>query len=241
MLSLMRTERSRLHAREPLRGPDRACFARAVRLEVLIAVLQRHLSRRGTQSTDAQQVVSRGGQAHQLGVARDALQPRLARAAAGLAPAEELLDALAHDLTGAISARPEHAAAQANVASLNVSDVWGRALLQQSGYEPPRVVALVGADTLEAQALAPLPGNQCERSVGLGDTDRGSDSDIGHQAVAVVHQRVTGKAQLRLFARTLAFELGLRIGSALVRIVAPSFALEVAVPAAIGSRTATIL
>lgn len=47
------------------------------------------------------------------------------------------------------------------------------------------------------------------------------------QAVPVLHGGVAGEAQLRLLARALADQFGLRVGGGLVRVVAPLLTLEV--------------
>ena len=63
----------------------------------------RHLSCSRTHSTDAHKVVDQAGQTHEVSVASDASQLRLTQAAHCLAPAKELLDTFAHDLTGPVS------------------------------------------------------------------------------------------------------------------------------------------
>ena len=60
------------------------------------------LLRRRAQAADAQELVGRAGQPHQQRVAFDAVQAGLSKAANAVAPADELLDAFAHNLAGAM-------------------------------------------------------------------------------------------------------------------------------------------
>src|SRR5665213_3031953 len=137
------------------------------------SVFRRHLSCGRTHSTDAHQVVGQTGQAHELFVAPYASQPRLAQAAHRLAPAKELLDAFAHNLTGPVAGRLERAFAQASREVTGIdSHMRGDALGQQRIDEAARVIALVAADTFGSQSLAPLSCYERQRRLGLRHADR---------------------------------------------------------------------
>ena len=109
-------------------------------------IFRRHLSRGGTQSTDAHEVIGHAGQAHQLHLAPDAPQARLAQAADSLAPTKELLDAFAHDLTGSIAGRVQSASIRAGrIVSRIDGDVRSNALCEQAIDKSTGVITVVAA------------------------------------------------------------------------------------------------
>src|SRR5690349_4422683 len=111
---------------------------------MVIGTLQRQLSCRRTQPTDAQQVVRGGGQVKKIGIAAHAAQARLAKPADGFSPAEELLDALAHDLARSVGLGVESATVETlRVAPLDAGDVRADAPRAQLIDEPLTVVALI--------------------------------------------------------------------------------------------------
>src|SRR5665213_1822916 len=204
--------------------------------------LPRHLSCSRTHSTDAHKVVGQAGQAHEVFVAPGASQLRLAQAAYRLAPAKELFDAFAHDLTGPVSGGLQGAFAQPRGEVRGIEgDVRGDALREQAFDEPARVIALVAADTFGSQFLAPLAGHERQCRFGLRHADRLREAHVSDQAVPIVHQRMSGKTQLGFFAQRLAQQLRLRVRGTRVRVVATPLALEVPVSTSVGSRATAIL
>jgi hypothetical protein len=164
-----------------------------------------------------------------------------AQAADCLAPAEELLDALAHNLARPIGARLEHTAAQSDGVSSIAGHMSRGALLDQCHDEAMSVITLVGADALGSKMLAPLAPEHGKHRLRFGDTHRGGQHHIGHQSMAVIHQGVTGEAQLRLFAQAFAQQLRFRACGARMGIVRASLAFEIPIPTGIRARSATIL
>src|SRR5665213_3071562 len=203
---------------------------------------RRHLSCGRAHSTDAYQVVGQASQAHQLLVALDTAQPRLAQTAYGFAPTEELLDSFAHDLTCSISGRFERAFANASGVVTRVEgDMRSDALREQGIDKPACVIALVATDTLWSKPLAPLPGHQRQGRFGLRHAHRRGETHVADQTVTIIHQGVSGKAQPGFLAQRFAQELGLRLRGARVCVITPLLALEVPIPAGIGPRATAVL
>ena len=73
---------------------------------LLVAVRRTDSSRRGTQTTDAQQVIGGAGEVGQLLGTCDALDAGLAQTVHGLHPAEDFLDPFAFALTHPVAVVP---------------------------------------------------------------------------------------------------------------------------------------
>src|SRR6185437_8620068 len=210
--------------------------------EMLIVSLQRHLYCGRAQPTDAQQVVRGGSQVQKIGVAAHSAQAGLAKAADSLSPAEELLDALAHDLARPVGLGVERAAIEPfGFAPLDAGDVRTDAPRAQLMDEALSVIALVGSDALRLHVLATLAHQHLEGFLRLVCADRLRGSHIGDEPVPVIHQGVPGKAQLRFLAFRFAKELRFWVRRARVRLVLAPLAVEVSIPTGTGGRTSTIL
>src|SRR5450759_4141286 len=230
-----------LHEPSPFRRSNRGDLAPTFDSTLIMAVLRRHLSRGWTQSTDAQQVVGGAREIQQLGVASYAAQPRLAQPADGLTPAEELLDTLAHDLARPVGGRFEHTASQADRVIGIAGHVSGGTLLDQRRDEPLGVITLICTHTLGSNMLAPLAREHGKRRLRLGDAHRSGKRHIAHEAMAVIYQRVSGKAELGFLAQTFAQELRLRVRGARMGGVRAPLTLEVPIASGIRARSAAVL
>src|SRR5882757_920175 len=201
-----------------------------------------HLSCSWTHSTDAHQVVGQTGQAHQLVVTSNTPQSGLAQAPDCLAPTKELLDSFAHDLTCPIAGRFKRAFTEAGrVVTCIDGDMRSDTLCEQRFDKASRVITLIATNTLRAKTLAPLPGHQRQGRLRLSHTDRRSETHIADQAMAVIHQSVSGKAQLGLLTQRLAQQLRFRVRGAHMCVIAAPLALKIPIPTGVRSRTSAIL
>lgn len=148
----------------------------------------------------------------------------LAEASGGPGPAENLLDALADLLTGGVGEREQD---MQRLLPVLTRGMWHHALFAQAADELLRVVSLVASDRPQSKAPIVQFGHLVDRDRGLGRAHRGGDIEQDAKTVAVLHGGVSGEAQARLLARTLAHELRLPVGGRLVRLVAALLSLEV--------------
>lgn len=115
-----------------------------------------------------------------------------------------------------------------------------KVFLAKSALELLRVKTHVRPDTSGSQVLATLLPHQRQCGLGFSDTDRGRERHSGDQAMTVVHQRMARKAQLCFPARDFATQFSFWTRGPGARVVAVLLAFEVATPARIGRRAATI-
>src|SRR5579863_8496490 len=203
--------------------------------------LQRHLSWERSQSAEPQQVV---GSADKMGMqlhSSDAAKARATQPAPALHPAEDLLDPLALSLADRVTGVASGARIQPRgVAALNLRDVRADAAAAQPHHEGLVVIALVRAQTDWLQTLAPLALEQLGGRGAFGLQCR-AHADIHAQSVAVLHQGMSAKAQLRFLAGPLARGLGLRIGIGGMGVVAARAAAKVHPTPTVRGRRWTVL
>src|SRR6516164_8020344 len=190
-----------------------------VRFSMLMAVLRRHLHWKQSQTTQPQQIVGGtdevGMQLHS-GNAAKACAPQ---ATPALHPAEDLLDPLALSLTDPVALMSRGASIQPrSVTSLDLRYVRTDATAAQKLHEGLAVIALVRTQTGGLEALASLTLEQLCRGGRLAFQGR-AHADVHAQSVAVLHERVSAKAQLGFFALTFARRLSLRITRRGMRVV----------------------
>src|SRR3974377_1637224 len=186
---------------------------------MLLAVLQRHLRWERSQTTEAQQVV---GRAYEVGMqlhSGNAAKARAAQATPALHPAEDLLDPLALSLAHPVAVMTRCASVQpGGVAALDLCDVWANATPAKKTHKRLAVITLVGTEAGRLQALFGLALEQLCRRGRLG-LQRRAHANVYAQPVAVLHERMSAKAQLRLFPLALARGLRFRITGGAMRIV----------------------
>src|SRR6202034_3530010 len=203
---------------------------------VLIAILQRHLPWERSQSTQPQQVVGGADEVRVQLHSGDAAEARAAQATPALHPAENLFDPLALSLADPVARMPSRASIQPRgVAPLDLGDVRANAAAAQKLHKRLAVIALVGTETLRLLVLAALALEQLGRRSGLA-RERRAHADVHAQPVAVLHERMSAKAELRFFALALARRLRLRITGGRIRVVRALGAAEIHSAPAIGQR-----
>ncbi len=179
-------------------------------------------------SSKSHQVARGQGQLELLVDAPQAAKHGLPYPADRLAPAEVLLDPLAHDLAQAITRMPCGTAIDgaATVPRVVAGDVGRDIPLATGCYEVDCVVGFVGANAAPTRR-----GRHClehrHRGAALAESVRMGDHGADHQAIAVLHQRMALVAQRCRRIVALAEETGVRIGGARVGVVAAWPALPV--------------
>src|SRR6516225_11938870 len=174
----------------------------------------------GQQLRDPQQAVAAEGEGRKN---RDARQPAytlLAQCPAVLAPAEDLLDALAQALAGQMPAMAARACIdRAAARMLQVLRHVGRyAELSAGGNEATGVIPLICSHRSPA-ASCPLALEQPECRLAFGKAARLSDLHVHSQPLAVLHQHVPHVAELRGLTVALLEELRLRFVRGQVRLI----------------------
>src|SRR5580704_532605 len=198
------------------------------------------------QVADADQVVSRAGEEEPASVSLPTLEAQLAATSDGLGPAEALLDPLADALTDRVAGVPCGSAVDRSAAIGGVlGDVWSDLPLAASLAEVAVVVGLVRAHrSTTSGAATALPAEHEQGSLGLGVAGRLGELEVDEQAVAVLHQRVAGIAELGLLAAAFAGQPSLGIGGRAVGEIAPLLPMEVdlgiAVAASVPASTVAI-
>src|SRR5882762_4141134 len=198
-----------------------------------MAILNRHLSWDWSQSTEAQQVVGRSDQVRVQLHAGEAAEACAAQAPVRLHPTEDLLDPLALLLADPVARMARGANVEpCSAASVNLRDVWPDGLVAQEIDERRAVVTLISPQAAGLQALAQLALHKRDRCGRLG-LERRTHPDIEAQSVAVLHEGVTTKAQLRFLAFASAGGRGLRISRGGMRVVRARRAAKIHSPSAI--------
>src|SRR5208282_1687743 len=194
---------------EPLRG--------------IVGISAADLGRRGQQVAHSDQVVGRQCEGEHPTDAVDAAMASLAQAPDGLEPAEDFFHPFAFLLTNRV-ARMTSGALVDNTALL-ARKMRSYLMLAQGLNQLLAVVALVGAQGY------PMPARelfqQRQRSLRFSAAGGLSYPAVDRQPVAILHQHVTGVAELGLLARALAGQARLGIGSRLVGVIGARFAVKV--------------
>src|SRR5437588_12247706 len=192
-----------------------------------MVILNRHLSRDRSQSTDAQQVVGGSDQVRVQLHTGEAAEAGAAQAAVRLHPTEDLFDALALLLADPVARVPRGPSVKTgSVPSIDLREVRTDGLAAQKVDERRAVVTLISPQAAGLEALAQLALHERDRRGRLG-LERRTDSTVHAQPIAVLHERMAAEAQLRLFPFTLAGRLGLRIRRRAVRVVGARAATKV--------------
>src|SRR5579859_2981098 len=153
-----------------------------------------------TEANDAEQIVGGQCEVRPALVPGDASIAQFPSTADRLGPAKDLFDPLANALTDAVAHVPNRPAVDGAPSAAGVLGDMGRhSSLFASGDELPRVVALVRAQSHPMARCRPAVQHR-QRCIALGRPARLGQQDIEHQPVPVLHQHVTGEAELRLLA-----------------------------------------
>src|SRR3954463_12689954 len=156
----------------------------------------------------------------------EAAMPGLAQPGGGLCPAEGLLDALSDDLADLVAGMAGRASVDGGALDLS-RDVRGDVEGAKLSDEVLGVVALVGPQRDAARSIG-AGFDHVEGRDALGVAVRHGQAGVDHQPVAVLHQGMADEAELRLTARALAVEPGIRVGGALMSVVGAALAVEIA-------------
>src|SRR5207247_6122453 len=181
----------------------------------------------GREGSNPDQVVRGEGKCKHPVHAAGAPVPRLAHQPDGFEPAEDLLHSLAPLLADRVARMPSGsivnraAAAMAGV----LGDMWGHSEQAHRRDEIARVIALVGPEG-EAPVAIQRP-EQFERGGPLSVSAGRDHTATDGEAVAVLHQHVTGVEQPGFLAGTFACEPGLGVRRRGVGCVAAALAVEI--------------
>src|SRR6516165_1894519 len=194
---------------------------------MLITELQRHLPWERSQTTQPQQVI---GRTHKVGVqlhAGNATKARATQSAPALHPAEDFLDPLALSLADPVALMPSRTGIEPwGIAALDLRNVRADAPAAKEVHKRLAVIAPAATETRRLQTLAGLALEQLCRRSRLALEHR-AHADVHAQPVAVLHERVSAKAQLGFLAGALAGRECLRITGRSMRIVGALRAAEI--------------
>src|ERR1043166_2871528 len=234
---------SQIKFSEAVASPAQLAFALSSAFSTLVS------SSSATFSTSADTSPSRGSttgcrqlqfrQSQQIVGARHKVAPSLrtflsavptpTQSAHRLHPANDFFYSLANALAGLIPLRPGRARIQSRHLHTILACHMGRDLsLPTTTHERFLVIPLVRPEGLRVGAFVQLRVlvHLLQRHHGLAFADRIVDREVRAQAVAIFHQHMSAKAQLRFLTLGLAIQHAFGIGAALVRLIRAPLAFE---------------
>src|SRR5215470_3712670 len=190
-------------------------------------------SRRRQNCRDANEIVGGRGKDEEPFYQLTPAVPGLAQSAAGLDPAERLLDLLALDHADCVSGMAGGASVDRGAAAdIVLGDVRHAATLAATGYEIGRVITLVAPN---GAAGTRVVGDHVESGLAFGGSGRRRHPGVDDQTVTVLRHQMSHMAELGLFARALAKQTRVGVGGRGMGVIEALFAAEIALAIAAAS------